>query len=232
MLTLHMGPRAWGVPNVSPFCIKLEAYLRMAHVPYEAKVADIRKAPKGKVPFIEFEGQKLGDSTHIIDFLRKRFGDPLDSRLTPEQRAQGWALQRMLEEGTYWVDIFHRWATENFPVVRDATIAHLGLPRPAVSLLGSVLQRNVLRSLWGQGTSRHKPEEIYEMGRRDFAAASALLGEGLYLFGEAPSSFDAVLFAFTVAAFRTPFASKYGPCPQNLAAHADRILQRYFADLT
>ena len=30
-ITLHQPPaRSWGMPNVSPFCTKLEAYLRMA----------------------------------------------------------------------------------------------------------------------------------------------------------------------------------------------------------
>ena len=32
---LHQPPAAWGLPNPSPFCAKLETYLRMAEIPFE-----------------------------------------------------------------------------------------------------------------------------------------------------------------------------------------------------
>ena len=35
MITLHQPKRAFGLPCPSAFCVKLEAYLRMAEVPYE-----------------------------------------------------------------------------------------------------------------------------------------------------------------------------------------------------
>lgn len=33
MVTLYQPPGAWGIPSVSPFCVKLETWLRMAGVP-------------------------------------------------------------------------------------------------------------------------------------------------------------------------------------------------------
>jgi glutathione S-transferase len=231
MLTLYQGPRAWGQPNLSPFCTKLEAYLRMAEIPHEVKTADIRKAPKGKIPFVELDGQCVGDSTHVVELLRERFGDGLDARLDARQKAEGRLLQRTLEEATYFVEVYHRWMTDNFPVVRDALLGGMGLPKPAVLLIGSMVQRKQRRTLFGQGISRHHPREIYDSGRRDFAAAAAVLGDRPYLFGAQPSSFDAVLYAFTLGAYRTPFAADYGPCPENLERFCRRIDERYFGDL-
>ena len=35
-LTLYQPPgRAWNTPNISPFCAKLECYLRMTEIPYK-----------------------------------------------------------------------------------------------------------------------------------------------------------------------------------------------------
>jgi glutathione S-transferase len=231
MLTLYQGPRAWGQPNLSPFCTKLETYLRMADIPHEVKLADMRKAPKGKVPYVLLDGEHIGDSSLVLDVLKERFGDRLDARLDARQKAEGRLVQRTLEEATYFVEVYHRWLTDNFPVVRDALLGGMGLPRPAVVLLGSMIQRKQRRTLFGQGISRHHSVDIYRTAQRDFAALSALLGEQKYLFGSEPSSYDAVLYAFTVGAYRTPFARVYGPCPDNLDRFCARIDQRFFPDL-
>ena len=48
MITLHQFARAWGIPNLSPFRSKLEAYLRMAGVPYRTADALPPMEPKRK----------------------------------------------------------------------------------------------------------------------------------------------------------------------------------------
>jgi glutathione S-transferase len=231
MIKLFQGPRAWGGPNLSPFCAKLETYLRMTDVKYELKTPDMRKAPKGKVPYIELEGRLIGDSTLIIEVLKQKLGDPLDARLSASERAQGWLMQRTFEEGSYFTEVHNRWATENFPEVRNLLFGSLGMPKPLALVVGTAVRRGVRRTLQGQGIARHEQYEIYDLARRDFMAAATLLGDKPYLFGSEPTSFDAVLYAFTIGAFRTPFAAPYGECPVNLSAHADRIHTRYFADL-
>ncbi|MFY0578466.1 Tom37 metaxin N-terminal-like domain-containing protein [Cystobacter fuscus] len=112
MITLYQTPVAWGTPNLSPFCFKLEAYLRMVDLPYEVKLADLRYAPKGKAPYADIDGTIMGDSQFIIERLKKQYGDPLDSKLTPEQVAVGHAVRRMLEECTYWYIVYMRWVDE------------------------------------------------------------------------------------------------------------------------
>lgn len=36
MIKLYQFSPAWGLPNPSPFCMKVETYLRMTGLPYEA----------------------------------------------------------------------------------------------------------------------------------------------------------------------------------------------------
>src|SRR5215204_1715227 len=70
-VTLVQFAPVWG-RNVSPFSLKLEAWLRLADIPYEVRPArGLRKAPKGKLPYIvEADGSAVGDSTLIIEHLK------------------------------------------------------------------------------------------------------------------------------------------------------------------
>ena len=46
MITLFQFPAAFNVPNASPYCLKLETWLRLAGLEYQVKVvSDPRKAP-------------------------------------------------------------------------------------------------------------------------------------------------------------------------------------------
>jgi hypothetical protein len=98
-IKLFQFPRMFGMPNVSPFCCKLETWLRIAGVPYEVvDVPDPRKGPKGKLPFIEDAGRRIADTSLIVDHLVKtRRVDP-DARLNASQRAIALLVQRTLEE--------------------------------------------------------------------------------------------------------------------------------------
>src|SRR5438477_279256 len=80
-ITLFQPPtRPWGTPNMSPFCAKLECYLRMTEIPHKLVAAKFTKAPKGKIPFV------LGDAPHTVDctlfaFLGSTLGFPIDTAL-------------------------------------------------------------------------------------------------------------------------------------------------------
>ena len=93
MIKLHQFAPAFGLPNASPFCMKVETYLRMAGLPYElVNSGDIFRAPKKKLPFIDDGGELVADSSFIIDHLKSRHGDPLDGGLWALDRAVGTAF--------------------------------------------------------------------------------------------------------------------------------------------
>ncbi|HMJ48988.1 MAG TPA: Tom37 metaxin N-terminal-like domain-containing protein, partial [Burkholderiales bacterium] len=110
MITLYQFQPAFGLPNASPFCMKVENYLRMARLPYQiAPRASHFRAPKGKLPYIEVENKTIADSSFIIEYLKSTYGDPLDARLTSAENAQALALRRMMEENLYWALVYTRW---------------------------------------------------------------------------------------------------------------------------
>ena len=93
MITLHKFVPAWGLPDISPFCVKVETYLRMTGAEYRTVVSDSRKAPKGKCPYIEHDGRVISDSSMIIEYLESRSSSPMDSDLTAQERAISTALK-------------------------------------------------------------------------------------------------------------------------------------------
>jgi len=87
-LLVHQIPSAWGLPSVGPFCLKLETYLRMVEIPYQSAIdATPFRGPKGKLPWIEHEEKKIGDSGLIIEYLESRFGCDADARLSGPERS-------------------------------------------------------------------------------------------------------------------------------------------------
>ena len=87
MITLFQPPAFWGIPNISPACMKLETWLRMTGIPYQIAPPDMSAAPKGKIPYIDDEGTLMGDSTLIIEHLSKKHNKDLDQGLSgAEQR--------------------------------------------------------------------------------------------------------------------------------------------------
>lgn len=81
---------------------------------------------------------------------------------------------------------------------------------PLRYLIFYVIQKRCRRDVWSQGIGRHSEQEIYEIAERDLLAASAVLGEKKFLFGDKPCLADAVLFAFVACASwncpQSPFA--------------------------
>ncbi len=230
-LKVYHLPGAWGLPTVSPFCLKLDAWLRMTGIAHESHTAATPFAgPKGKAPWIEEGGTKLGDSSFIIAHLMERHGIDPDAHLTPAQRGMAVAIQRLIDENLYWTMVHDRWVNEaNWRIFRDVVLG--GLPVPARRLLGPVARRGVKKQLQGHGIGIHSAAEIAAIGRRDVNALSSILGDQDWFFGDTPSSTDAVVYAQLVNIWRAPFESEVrraiGQTP-NLVAFIDRFAGRYY----
>lgn len=230
MVTLFQIPGGWGEPSASPFCIKLECYLRMAGVPFESKFGDPRKAPRGKVPWIEDNGNVIPDSQAAIVYLKKRYGDPLDGKLSKEQWARGHATRRMLEEGTYFLAVHLRWGDDAGWAAYKPYFLPL-LPPVLGGPIIEIVRRSMKRALFAQGTARHTEEQKLEMMCEDYEAVASALGDKDYLLGSEPTSFDATVFAFLSALLAFPVPSKpkaFVEAKPTLVAYKRRIEERYF----
>lgn len=232
MITLFQPKRAFGLPNPSAFCVKLETYLRMANVPYEIALGDPREAPKGKVPWIDDDGEIVADSGFVIDFLKARYGDPLDARLSPRDRALGHAIQRLLEESLYFVSSYSKWVEDAGFAIYSAEL-FAGMPDEQLKFVPDMVRKRAIEKLSAQGVGRHQRDEVYAVGVRDVESLDELLGENTYLFGEQPTSFDACAFGVVGNLKDGPFASPVRDAVREsarLSRYIDRIRSTYFAD--
>ena len=176
-LIVHHLPSAWGLPSVSPFCLKLDTYLRIVGLPFTAVIDKVPfGAPKKKLPYIEHSGRRIGDSTLAIDYLEGEFGVDGNAGLSAGQRAVALALQRLLEENLYWVMVYDRWMVDaNWQFFRDIVLG--GMPLP-VRRLALYLEESLYRGLqwavfepndeplWGQirQTVRGFLQDLYRQG--------------------------------------------------------------------
>ncbi len=230
MITLHQFAPCWDLPNASPFCMKVENYLRMANLPYQTvSVFNPAKGPKGKLPYITDGANTVADSSFILDYLKATYGDGLDAHLGAAEPAL--ALRRLMEEHLYWCAVYDRWAVdENWAITKPAFFG--ALPPVVRDLVATLARRGQFKELHGQGVGRHTTEEIYALGKADLTALSDALGDKPYFLGDRPTSLDATAYAFLANLLWAPIDSpltRHARSLQNLAAYGNRMKQRYYA---
>jgi glutathione S-transferase len=232
MITLYGFGEGFGLPEISPFVTKTEVQLRMAGLGYEKATAAPAESPKGQLPFIEADGQRIADSTFIRGYLERTFGVDLDAGLDARGRAEAWAVERMVENQLIWVMSHARWLdADNFR--KGPTQFFAAAPAEIREALARDVQEQVRKTILAVGVGRHSEPEIVALGLRSLAALSVMLGERRYLMGARPCGADATVFA-ALAGILTSFfegelrrqAERFG----NLSAYVDRMMGEFYPD--
>lgn len=195
---------AYGMRSLSPFCTKLESYLRLAGISYRSRLGDPRKAPMGKLPYADVTGERVGDSGAIIDRCRALHDDALDAVLNEEQRALGHLARRTAEEHLYWGLLCARWGDDRVWKESYRQAIANALPRPVRAFLPGIIRRGVRKSTVAHGLGRQEPAEVTRRVERDLEALAALIGDKPFLLGDTPTSFDCSVYAMVEHLRRTP----------------------------
>ena len=176
MITLHgFGPN-FGLPEVSPYVTKTEVQLKMAGLAYRKVQGAPPQSPKGQLPFIDDDGELVADSTFIRGHIERKYGVDLDAGLDARERAEAWAIERMVENHFGWM-VGH--ARFFIPANFDKGPAHFvdHAPERERPALRAALLERVGQTFRAVGVLRHSPEEIEGLGARSLEALSALLGD-------------------------------------------------------
>ena len=200
MIELYQSSPCWGLPDISSFCIKLHTYFRIAKLPYKvSSELKFQDAPKGKIPFIRYNNQLIGDSNLIINYLKKTLKIDPDENLSQEEKAVSLAFIRLIEENLYWVAIYYIYKVEDNWLSYRTVLEELLLKELSESVRNQFLEElheQILKQLWGHGMGRHSEPEIYEIGRRDLSALSDFLRDKPFFMGEKATTLDAAAYGF------------------------------------
>jgi glutathione S-transferase len=233
MITLYTFGPAFGLPDPSPFVTKVEVLLKMAGLAYRTDTTGFRQAPKGKLPYIDDDGEQVADSTLIRWHLENKYRIDFDKGLSAEQRAIAWAFEKMAEDNLYWALVDARWVDEeNF--AKGPKNFFRKIPAPVRPLMVALIRRRLKRTLYGQGTGRHTGAEIVALGTRSIAAIADFLGPKPFFMGGEPTGADATMFAFIAGALCPHFDTPLRTAAQrheNLRRYVGRMTARYYPEV-
>nr|CAH0109178.1 unnamed protein product [Daphnia galeata] len=229
VVVLHQLDRGVFTPNISPFPLKLETYLRMANITYQNDFKN-PMGPKGKTPWMTLNGMDYVDSQLCLELLAKRFQRDFSSHLSAEEQAVARSLQIMAEEHFYWLIVLYR-----FVYTKGKTLFQIQTSFPTIlRLMLPILVNKVKNQTIAQGMGRHSKEEAVEMGMKDLRAMSAYLGTKSYFMGEKPTEMDCSMFGILAqvvwAMPGSPFESHMNGEFSNLKNYCMRMKSKFWPD--
>jgi len=225
-LTLVTLAPAFGMRNVSPFCLKSEMLLKQLEIPFTLEMEnDPRKAPKGKLPFLRIGDVALADSELIAEYLDERSNGGVYGQLSQADKGLGWAATRLAEEHLYWMMVASRWLDDDWwPNVVDGFFGEI--PGFVRGLVSRMARKEVVKTYHLHGLGRHSLDEQKGFARRDLAALNGSIAANGFLLTDEPNYFDFAIAGILSGIYDnqpgtwlTTLAEDY----PDLRAYADRV---------
>lgn len=231
MITLFAAGAGFGLPEISPYVTKTEVQLMMAGLAYRKTKGSRETAPKGQLPWIEDAAQAIGDSTFIRAHVERKYEVDLDIGLSCKERAQAWAIERMIENQLGWVSAYFR-HLEPANFEKGAARWFDDAPEP----MRADLRRGLLEAITGNvravGVGRHLREEIAWLGSLSLRSLDELLDGKAYLMRDThPVGVDATAFAVLAGIltphFDSPLRREAETYPR-LVDYVGRMMTRFY----
>lgn len=176
--------------EASPFCGKVRRILRHKGLAYSTveypglKMAQAgRLSPVGKLPVLEYEGEKIQDSSVIARFLEARHPEPSLFPTDPLQRHLVHIFEDWADESLYWHEIYLRFMYDEAANKFMATIQQ-GRPAIETRLLTRVVVPLMRRKLKEQGLGRYPREYVVQQFMHHVEHLDGILQQQPWLVGE------------------------------------------------
>ena len=230
------------IPSISPFCLKLESWLKLHGIKYMNVDHKCKfRSKKGMLPFIELNGEEIADSNIIIETLAAKFGKEMPAQLSAEQKNVQHAMVTMVENHLHWTMVHWR-SKESDNILKGYKLdiqTMIGSKAPP-SILNWVFKymhcRKGMKKVKSQGLGVHSAEEIDQFGRSDLLVLSEMLGDKEFFFGDSPALLDLVVYSHVA---QMVMVDKEYPCPlrdyieadcKNLVGLVSRMKDRCWGD--
>jgi len=201
MVYLFQFTRSPQIPSISPFCLKLESWLKLHGIKYQNVDHKCKhRSKKGMLPFIELNGEEIADSNMIIETLSKKFEKEMPAELSQDQKNVQHAMVAMVENHLHWTIVY--WKSKDVDNILKGYKLNIqtaiGSKAPA-SLLNFYFKytfcRKGLKRVRSNGMGVHTAEEIENFGKKDLQTLSEMLGDKEFFFGSEPAMLDLVVFS-------------------------------------
>lgn len=196
-------------PSLSPFCEKLEAFMRLAQIPYKRHVCNSpMMSPTGRLPLIIHNGQCIADSELIIEYLTGAFQVGMDASLTKEQRATAQAVRVALDYAILPAIERTIYCENPRPYITFA-VEGIKLPQFLTPVICAIVAGSLKRHFRITGLGAYSREQYEELLNRNVEALIGMLDNNDYLLGTpAPTSVDCAVYGALQPLFRL-----YHLCP-------------------
>jgi hypothetical protein len=230
MILVHGFAPIPPLPSPSPFCVKLETWLRMASFAYELRPDGLLTVPKARRVSVTLEdGTGVEDTDLAVSILAQRPAVTLDRWLTPKHRAASTLVQRTVENHLYYALLHSRWVEpDGYRAFRDA---YYGPRLPPMRWILPVLARRRARRMVWMETGRKYPSEIWTSADQDFDALVDVLGDKAFFCGDRPSTVDASVYGIVGSIHQAPGRGPLQALLEKrptLVKYVERVRERYW----
>ncbi|MDU8927354.1 glutathione S-transferase C-terminal domain-containing protein [Alisedimentitalea sp. MJ-SS2] len=192
-LTVFTYPPAWGLPSACPFAVKLLAWLNLHRIPYRQIVhSSVENSPTGNSPWVEVNGEAVGETDAIIAFLANQYDIPCGHRPDESQHETTQRLKTAFEDQFHKVMeyemLIHPVGVPGF----EAVVA--GQPSAIASVQKNKLRHRLRKYLDDCGFTAFGQEKIEACGRAKLDKLSELVEQYRFIGGEHPSIADLSVF--------------------------------------
>jgi glutathione S-transferase len=182
--------------EISPFCGKVRKVLRHKGIEFSVhnyngllatKASGL--SPAGKLPVLDFDGQRIQDSTAIVAFIESRVPQPPIFPETPTERARALVFEDWADESLYWIEVALRMGD---PAALPKAAELLCVDRPGWerAVIAMILKHTFPKKLKAQGIGHLPQERIHDLLFGHLAAIEELLAAGPWLVGANKSIAD------------------------------------------
>lgn len=203
--------------EISPFCAKVRRVLQLKGLDYEVRNIGAlttqlggvkRLSPQGKLPVLEFGGERLADSSLIVRELERRF--PAVAPLLPDdeqQRAQVHLWEDWADESLYFLEVYLRFAVKEN---RNYWAGRVCAADPAwfATIARPIVPATMMKQLKAQGMGRKSLAQVLAELDQHLQMLNALLHEREWLVGEQITLADIAVAVQLQAIAATPQGQK------------------------
>ncbi|CAI4232379.1 unnamed protein product [Auanema sp. JU1783] len=190
---LYQFPQVKTARNLSPFCLKIETFLRINKISYELRDTVLARSEHGLLPFIELNGEHIADSKIIEQRLIAHFDvKPVG---TEQDEAVGHLISRAFDLHTFFLFIHFKIAE---PEKMIALLSGFGLPKILLPVLvpiaACLFKRKANKKVSGALGGLYSESDFKSQLKLDLQALDTVLSDKKYLGGDKISTHDCGVF--------------------------------------